>query len=214
MEKGFVYDYLAGIEFPGFRSIYFGRIPLILLGRWLMGVAVILFIAGIYLNRRRQILLFEMVRFGGRKRWWNAQFWDLFPAAAAGCFGYAFCMMGLDFFRHTPKTQGLEEILILLLWLVHMMTLISIFCLLDQTASRHLAPAFLFVTEVSTYVVGFYRWNLSKYMFGNWGMYVQSSRVEKVYGFSPAAVMLFECLMITGVWRLGVVLVENRDSCL
>ena len=45
-------------------------------------------------------------------------------------------------------------------------------------------------------------------------MYVQSSRVEKVYGFSPAAVMLFECLMITGVWRLGVVLVENRDSCL
>ncbi len=179
-----------------------------------MGVAVIFIIAGIYLNRRRQILLFEMVRFGGRKRWWNAQFWDLFPAAAAGCFGYAFCMMGLDFFRHTPKTQGLEEILILLLWLVHMMTLISIFCLLDQTASRHLAPAFLFVTEVSTYVVGFYRWNLSKYMFGNWGMYVQSSRVEKVYGFSPAAVMLFECLMITVVWRLGVVLVENRDSCL
>ena len=214
MEKGFVYDYLAGIEFPGFGSIYFGRIPLVPLGRWLMGVAVIFFIAGIYLNRRRQILLFEMVRFGGRKRWWNAQFWDLFPAAAAGCFGYAFCMMGLDFFRHTPKTQGLEEILILLLWLVHMMTLISIFCLLDQTASRHLAPAFLFVTEVSTYVVGFYRRNLSKYMFGNWGMYVQSSRVEKVYGFSPAAVMLFECLMITGVWRLGVVLVENRDSCL
>ena len=210
MEKGFVYDYLAGIEFPGFGSIYFGRIPLVPLGRWLMGVAVIFFIAGIYLNRRRRILLFEMVRFGGRK----PQFWDLFPAAAAGCFGYAFCMMGLDFFRHTPKTQGLEEILILLLWLVHMMTLISIFCLLDQTASRHLAPAFLFVTEVSTYVVGFYRCNLSKYMFGNWGMYVQSSRVEKVYGFSPAAVMLFECLMITGVWRLGVVLVENRDSCL
>ena len=89
MEKGFVYDYLAGIEFPGFGSIYFGRIPLIPLGRWLMGVAVIFFIAGIYLNRRRQILLFEMVRFGGRKRWWNAQFWDLFPAAAAGCFGYA-----------------------------------------------------------------------------------------------------------------------------
>ncbi len=81
-------------------------------------------------------------------------------------------------------------------------------------ATKYLAPAFLFVTEVSTYVVGFYRWNLSKYMFGNWGMYVQSSRVEKVYGFSPAAVMLFECLMITGVWRLGVVLVENRDSCL
>ena len=71
-----------------------------------MGVAVIFFIAGIYLNRRRQILLFEMVRFGGRKRWWNAQFWDLFPAAAAGCFGYAFCMMGAAFFSTYTKDAG------------------------------------------------------------------------------------------------------------
>lgn len=93
-----------------------------------------------------------------------------------------------------------------------MLTLASIYCLLDLTAFRNLAPAFLFVTEVSTYTVGFYWWNLSKYMFGNWGMYLQSDRVEKIYGFSPMAVMLSECMMIIAVWKAGEVLLERKDD--
>lgn len=102
MGKGFVYDYLAGIEFPGADSIYFGRIPLIPLGRWLLGVAVILLITGVYLNRRRQIFLFEMVRRGGRKNWWNAQFLHFFPVGMTGSLCYAFCMKGLDLFGGFP----------------------------------------------------------------------------------------------------------------
>ena len=214
MEKGFVYDYLAGVEFPGIGSIYFGRIPLIPLGRWLLGVAVILFVTGIYLSRRRQISLLEMVRFGGRRSWWSARFWNLFLTGVPACFCYAFCLKGLDLLRHSPKLQGLEEVLILLLWLVHMMTLSSIFCLLDLTAFRQMVPAFLFVTEVSTYTVGFYWWNLSKFMFGNWGMYVQSSRVEDVYGFSPGAVMVSECLMIAAARKIGAAVIERREDCL
>lgn len=211
MEKGFVYDYLAGIEYPGPDSIYFGRIPLIPLGRWLLGVAVILFVAGVYLNRRRQILVLEMVRFGGRKSWWNAQFWNLFTVGTAGCFCYEFCMKGLDLFWHSPKIPGMEEVWILLLWLVHMVTLVSVFCVLDLTGFRQTAPALLFVTEVSTYTVGFYWWNLSKFMFGNWGMYLQSSRAEEVYGFSPAAVMILECVMIVIFWRIGAAILERRE---
>lgn len=214
MEKGFVYDYLAGVEFAGPESIYFGRIPLIPLGRWLMGVALVLFIAGIYLERRRQISLFEIVRFGKRGRWWNAKFLNLFPTAAAECFCYVFCLKGLDLILHSPKRRGTEEMLILLLWLIHMMTLAGIFCLLDLTSFRRMAPAFLLVTEVSTYTVGFYWWDLSKFMFGNWGMYVQSSRAEKVYGFSPAAVVFLECLMIAGTWKAGATLSERRENCL
>lgn len=214
MEKGVVYDYLAGVEFAGPESIYFGRIPLVPLGRWLMGVALVLFVTGIYLERRRQISLFEIVRFGERKRWWNAKFLNLFPIAIAGCFCYGSCLKGLDLILYSPKRQGTEEILILLLWLVHMMTLAGIFCLFNLTSFRHMAPAFLFVTEVSTYTVGFYWWDLSKFMFGNWGMYVQSSRVEKVYGFSPAAVVFLECLMITGAWKAGATLSERRENCL
>ena len=212
MVEGFVYDYLAGIEFPAWGSMYSGVIPLIPLGRWLMGIAVILFITGIYLSRRRQIFLLETARLGGRKNWWNVQFWNLFLVGTAGCFCYALCMKGLNFFLHLQGVRGMEEILILLLWLVHMMTLASIFCLLDLTAFWQPAAAFLFVTEVSTYTVGFYRWNLSKFMFGNWGMYVQSTRVEKTYGFSPAAVMLLQCVMIVVIWKLGGVLLEKKDN--
>lgn len=212
MDKGFVYDYLAGIEYPGIDSIYFGRIPLIPLGRWLMGMAVILFVTGIYLSRRRQISVFEMVRFGGRKSWWNAKFRNLFPMGAAACFCYEFCMKGLDLFLHCQEPQGMEEILIFLLWLVHMMTAASIFCLFDLTAFRAMAPAFLLVTEVSTFTVGFYNWNLSKFMFGNWGMYLQSDRIEKTYGFSPGAVMIFQCLIILAVWRAGFWIADRRED--
>lgn len=212
MENGFVYDYLAGVEFPSSGSIYFGQIPLIPLGRWLMGLAVILFISGVYLSRRRQIALFEMVRLGGRKSWWNAQFRNLFPVGMAGCLCYGCCMKGLDFFLHLPQMRGMEEIWILLLWMVHMMALASILCLFDLTGFRHMAPAFLFVTEVSTYTVGFYRWNLSKFMFGNWGMYVQSDRVEKIYGFSPPAVIFTECVMMLVVWRAGIRIVSRKEN--
>lgn len=210
MEKGFVYDYLAGIDFPVYGDFCAGVIPLIPLGKWLMGVAVILFITGIYLSRRRQISAFEMVRFGGRKRWWNAQFWNLFLTGTAACFCYAFCMKGLDLLLHVPGPQGMEEILVFLLWLVHMMVMASIFCLWDLTAFCRLAPAALFVTEVSTFTVGFYHWNLSKFMFGNWGMYVWSNRVKKDCGFSPGAVMVLECVMILAVWRVGMFMISRK----
>lgn len=211
MEKGFVYEYLAGIEFPAYGSIWYGRIPLTPLGRWLLGMAVILLITGIYLNRRRQISVLEMVRFGGRKAWWDAQFWNLFLVGAAGCFCYGFGMKGLDLLLRLPGTQGMEEVLIFLLWFVHMMTVASLFCLLDLTGFRQLVPAALFVTEVSTFVVGFYSWHLAKFMFGSWGMYLWSDRVEKVYGFSPAAVMLLECGIILAAWRAGAVIIGKRE---
>ena len=98
--------------------------------------------------------------------------------------------------------------------MVHMMTVASIFCLLDQTAFRHLTPAFLLVTEVSTYTIGFYDWQLSKFMFGNWGMYLQSDRIEKVYGFSPGAVMILECLMILATWRIGIGIAGRREDAM
>lgn len=214
MKKGFVYDYLAGVDFPVYGDFYGGVIPMIPLGRWLMGAAVILLVTGIYLSRRRQILAFEMVRFGGRKSWWNAQFWNLFLTGAAACLCYEFCMKGLDLLLHLPGETGIEEILIFLLWLVHMMTMAGIFCLADLTVSRRLAPAALFVTEVSTFTVGFYHWHLAKFMFGNWGMYVWSSRVKKAYGFSPGAVMILQCVMILMVWRAGTLIVRKKEDLL
>lgn len=214
MERGFVYEYLAGVDFPVYGDFYGSVIPMIPLGRWLMGVAVILFITGICLSRRRQISVLEMVRFGGRKGWWNAQFRKLLLVGASACFCYGFCMKGMDLLFRLTGERGTEELLIFLLWSVHMMTMMSIFCLSDLTAFRHLIPAALFVTEVSTFTVGFYHWHLSKFMFGNWGMYVWSNRVKKDYGFSPGVVMLLECVMLMAVRKIGGILLEKRDDCL
>lgn len=214
MEKGFVYEYLAGVDFLVYGDFYGGVIPMIPLGRWLMGVAVILFITGICLSHRRQISVLEMVRFGGRKGWWNAQFRKLLLVGAAACFCYGFCMKGLDLLFHLPGEKGTEELLIFLLWSVHMIVMVSIFCLSDLTVFRQLIPAALIVTEVSTFTVGFYHWSLSKFMFGNWGMYVWSNRVKKDYGFSPGVVMLLECIMILMMWRVGVFVLRKKSDLL
>lgn len=193
---GFLYGFLAGIDYFGFGGMH--------LAKWLAGMAFLLFGAGLLLEGKRNIMLFEMVRFGSRKRWWNARFRHLFLTGTAGCSLYAFCMMGLDGLFGKEKPDSMEMIWILLLWMVHMMVIISVFCVLDLTVMRPAAPALLFVTEVSSFILGFFIRDLSKYMFGCWGMYMQSMKEEEVFGFSPAAVLTLECLMILTAWRTGM----------
>ncbi len=206
---GLTYDFLAGIPYMEVREI-----PLLPLGRWLFGMAVILFSAGVWLGGRRNIATFEIVRFGSRKRWWDFRFWTLFLAAAAGCFCYEFCIRGLDFLMGIRKPEGMEELLILLLWQVHIVTMVSIFCLLDITAIWKTAPTMLFMTEVSTFVIGIFCRKLSRFMFGNWGMYMQSNAVDAVDGFSPAAVLIMEYVMIAAAWRIGAMaLGRKKDLC-
>lgn len=203
MKEGFMYDFLAGIDYFGFSGGH--------LAKWLAGIVFLLFGAGLWLEEKRKIMPFEMVRFESRKQWWNARFRDLFLKGTAGCVLYAFCMMGLDCLSGKTKPDGAEEIWILLLWLVHMMVIVSMFCVLSLTKMRTAAAALLFVTEVSSFIVGFYLRNLSKYMFGCWGMYRQSSLEEALFGFSPAAVLILESLMILAARQFGMKMLERRD---
>lgn len=198
MERGLTYDFLAGIPYHGYREI-----PLFPLGRWLFGIAVILSLSGVWLGSRRKIAAFEMVRFGSRKRWWDFRFWTLFLVVAAGCFCYEFCICGLDFLMGIQKSDSMEELLIRLLWQVHIMTLVSVFCVLDITAIWKTAPAVIFMTEVSTFAAGIFCRKVSKFMFGSWGMYMQSNVIDVTDGFSQAAVLIIECMIIVAAWGIG-----------
>lgn len=207
MRGSMVYDFLGGIEHPGYMQI-----PLIPLGRWLLGLVFILFVAGIWLGEKRSIAVLEQVRYGSRKRWWNAQFWRTFQVGAAGCLGYGACMLGLDCWFHLLGWEVTEWALILVLWMVHMEVMVSLLCLLDITKERGIAPALLSMTEVLTFSAGFFNWGLAKYMFGNWGMYVQSNRIEPEYGFSPPVVLVLECLLIMAAWKSGMALIRRREN--
>lgn len=202
-KEGFMYYFLAGIDYLNFGGVD--------LGRWLLGIVFILFGAALLLNARRQIVPFEMVRFGSRKQWWNTQFWNLFLVGMAGCFVFAFCMMGLDCLFGKDRPEGMEEVLILLLWQVHVMVIVSMFVLLYLTRMRTAAVAMLLAAEVASFIAGFYLRDLSKYMFGCWGMYMRSNAEDKNFGFSPGAVLMLECGIILGAWEIGVKVVERRD---
>lgn len=206
MRGSMVYDFLGGIEYSDYLQI-----PLIPLGRWLLGLALILFIAGVWLGEKRSISVLEQVRYGSRRCWWNAQFWKVFLVGALGCLGYRLLMGSLDHWFHLPKLEAAEGTLILILWLVHMEVLVSMLCLLDITELREIAPAFISLIELLTFSIGFFNWGLAKFMFGSWGMYVQSNKVEPEYGFSPAVVLILECLLVMAVWKSGTILIKRRE---
>lgn len=207
MRGSMVYDFLGGIEYPGYMQI-----PLVPLGRWLLGLALILFIAGVWLGERRSISILEQVRYGSRKRWWNAQFWKVFLVGAAGCLCYRLFMGSLDYWFQLPRLEVSKGMLLLILWLVHMEVLVSLLCILDTTQLRGIAPAFLSLIELLTFSIGFFNWGLAKFMFGNWGMYVQSNKVEPEYGFSPSVVLVLECLLIVAAWKGGMALIGRKKN--
>lgn len=202
--ESITFSYLGGIADSGL-----GGIPLIPLGRWLLGLSVVLLAAGIFLGGKRKIALLEQVRFGSRRHWWNAQFGGLLFCGAAACLFYECVVQGADTLFHLPWPEEMDGSLVLILWLVHMETLVGAFGLLDITKFGRLAPAILFLLEVLTFVTGVFFRGLSKYMFGTWGMYVQSSRVRAVDGFSPAAVLVLEGTMLLVIWKMGAVLAER-----
>lgn len=202
--ESITFSFLGGIADSGL-----GGIPLIPLGRWLLGLSVVLFAAGIFLGGKRKIALLEQVRFGSRRHWWNAQFGGLLFCGAAACLFYECVIQGADTLLHLPWPEEMDGGLVLILWLVHMETLVGAFGLLDITKFGRFAPAILFLLEVLTFVTGVFFRGISKYMFGTWGMYVQSSRVRAADGFSPAAVLVLEETMLLVIWKMGTVLAER-----
>ena len=134
--ESITFSYLGGIADSGL-----GGIPLIPLGRWLLGLSVVLFAAGIFLGGKRKIALLEQVRFGSRRHWWNAQFGGLLFCGAAACLFYECVIQGADTLLHLPWPEEMDGGLVLILWLVHMETLVGAFGLLDITKFGRFAPA-------------------------------------------------------------------------
>ena len=120
--ESITFSYLGGIADSGL-----GGIPLIPLGRWLLGLSVVLFAAGIFLGGKRKIALLEQVRFGSRRHWWNAQFGGLLFCGAAACLFYECVIQGADTLLHLPWPEEMDGGLVLILWLVHMETLVGAF---------------------------------------------------------------------------------------
>lgn len=207
-----VYDFLSGIRFIYYNSVYDRyEISLGAIARWLFGFALAFLVMSVVVMRKRQIGMYTVVRYKKKRLWWKHHFLSCVLSGLAAALGYWMILHILDRSLGLAAGEPVQEVLILFLWLAHVLVMLCMYCFLDQTALSKFAAVILLMTETLTLVAAFfcclYFVNISKFMFGTWGMYMQSTWADAVNGFSVLPVLLAECGMMAlsffaGLWRM------------
>jgi len=207
-----VYDFLSGIRFIYYNSAYERyEISLGQIARWLFGFALIFLVVGAVITGKRQIGMYTVVRHPNKRSWWQHHFLSCVLSGLVAAVFYWMVLYILDRSLWLDAGEPVRETMILLLWLTHVLLMLCMYCFLDQTPLSKLAAVILLMAEALTLVIAFffclYFVNISKFMFGTWGMYMQSKWADAVNGFSVFPVLLTECGMMAlsffaGLWRM------------
>jgi len=207
-----VYDFLGGIRFISYNSVYDRyEISLGAVARWLFGFALAFLVMGVVVTGKRQIGMYTVVRHKNKRSWWKRHFLSCVLSGLAAALVYWMVLHILDRSLGLAAGEPVQEALILLLWLAHILIMLCMYCFLDQTALSGLAAVILLMTEALTLVIAFfcclYFVDISKFLFGTWGMYMQSKWTDAVNGFPVLPVLFTECGMmalsfLAGLWRM------------
>lgn len=186
--------------------------PLVPLGCWLFPLGIYLLVLGFRLGREKQNGYFAIVRYGFIQKWWKHFFLRnlLNGGFTAVCLLTLFQVIDL-FALHMFKGNLQEIAVIFILWTVHAMTLSAFFLFLETLRIQHLIPAGLLLFEGLTFLGGFHFRKSARFMFGAWGMYVQSNLYEDRYGFSMISVMIVQVTIIIACYRLGSYALKGRE---
>jgi len=211
-----VYDFLGGIRFIYYNSVYDRyEISLGQVARWLFGFALAFLVMGVVVIRKRQIGMYTVVRYKNKRSWWKQHFLSCVLSGFAAALVYWMILHILDRGLELAAEEPVHEVLILLLWLAHVLIMLCVYCFLDQTALSKFSAVILLMTETLTLVAAFfcclYFVNLSKFMFGTWGMYMQSKWADSVNGFSVLPVLLTECGMMALCFFAGLWWIRRKD---
>lgn len=189
-----------------------GTFPLVPLGCWLFPIGIYLLVIGFKLDMGEQNRRLVIVRCGWIQKWWKLFF-------LRNLFNGAFVTVGLltlfkmiDLFALHMFTGNLKEIsVIFVLWIVHAMTLSALFLLGETLRIKKMIPAGLLLLEGLTFLSGFRFRKSARFMFGVWGMYVQSSLYEDMYGFPVINVIIAQVTIIIVCYRLGSYLLKGKE---
>lgn len=186
-------------------------LPLIPLGRWLFTIGIYLLVIGFRLGMNRQNRQFVIIRYGFMQRWWK----HYFLKNLSGGVLTAVVLLGIfkliDLLVQQKLTGSLKEILVIsVLWTVHVIVLYSLFLFMETMNIRKMIPAVLLLMEGLTFLSGFRTKEIARFMFGSWGMYVQSNLYENRYGFSVICVIAVQAAIITGCYLLGGYMLKTK----
>ena len=178
------------------------------LARWLLPIGVCLLAEGVRLEERRKIEAFSCYRYETVSIWWRKKFVKSLLESLAVAVVLLVAAIAVDVLGAARLSGEVWKVFVL--WLVHIITIISFFLVLDLTNLRKLAPAILLLLEGCTFLVGFQSMGKARYMYGMWGMYFQSE-----WNFGETGVSVFTSLITEGIllvlsYLVGQVLLKRR----
>ncbi len=198
--------------FAGVAMDEMDTFPLVPLGCWLFPIGIYLLIIAFRFGMDKQNRRFVIVRCGWIQKWWKHFFLRNLLNGVFAAVGLLALFKMIDLFALQMFTGNLKEIsAIFILWTVHAMTLSALFLLMEILRIKKLIPAGLLLLEGLTFLNGFRFRKSARFMFGVWGMYVQSNLYEDMYGFSMISVMIAQVIIIMVCYRFGSYLLKGKE---
>lgn len=198
--------------FAGVPMMEVDTFPLVPLGRWLFPIGIYLLIIGFCFGMDRQSRRFVIIRYGWIQKWWKHHFFKNLLNGAYAAVSLLAVFEIIDLLVLQRFTQNLKEILVIgVLWTVHVMTLSALFLFMENLQIKKMIPAAILLLEGLTFLVGFRFRKISRFMFGTWGMYLQSNLYEEICGFSVINVILVQITIISVCYWIGGHLLEGKE---
>ena len=189
MEHGVFLSFFGGVSQDGSSwMVDFDKV-LLELARWLLPIGVCLLAEGVCLEEWRKIETFSCYRYGTVGMWWREKFVRSLMEGIAVAAVLLIAAIAVDVVGIAGLSGEVWKTLIL--WIAHIMTIMSFFLVLDLTKLRRLAPTILLLLEGFTFLVGFQSMGTARFMYGMWGMYFQSE-----WNFGETGVSVFISLMM------------------
>lgn len=186
--------------------------PLIPLGCWLFPIGIYLLLIGFRLGRNKQNRRFVMIRYGWIQKWWKHYFFRNLLDGVFAAVSLLALFKIIDLFALQMFAGSLKEILaIFVLWAVHAMTLSVLFLFLETLRIKEMVPAVILLLEGLTFLSGFRFKESARFMFGSWGMYVQSNLYGGMYGFSMISVIIVQAAIIIACYWLGRYFLKGKE---
>lgn len=198
--------------FAGVPTDEIDTFPLVPLGCWLFPIGIYLLVIGFRLGMGKQNRRFVIVRCGWIQKWWKHFFLRNLLNGVFAAVSLLTLFKMIDLFALHMFTGNLKEIsVIFVLWTVHAMTLSAIFLFMETLRIKKMIPAGLLLLEGLTFLSGFQFRKSARFMFGVWGMYVQSNLHESMYGFSIISVMIVQVTIIMICYWVGSYWLKGKE---
>lgn len=210
MEYSILFYFFGGVLQDSFSwKIDFEQV-LFELARWLLPIGVCLLVEGLCLEKWRKIEPLSCYRYETVKIWWKRKFLKILSSGISVAAVLLIMAIAVDIVSAVGISGEVWKVIVL--WLAHIMTIMSLFTVLDLTKFKRLAPAMLLLLEGFTFLVGFRFHGMAQFMYGMWGMYFQSEWYYGERGVVVLPSLIAEGILLVLSYLAGGLLLENAKD--